>query len=495
VQWFAVPVLALATYGVGRRLGLARPPALWSASLVPIFPVVIVQSWSSFTDLVFASFAVSAVYFTIGALGAELVPLGLAVGLAVGTKLLGPLFAPLFALILVVSQPPRRWLAAGAAAVAGAGVAAIWFLRTQLETGDPVGNGGAGVQSREVAPVVTTFERLSVEIFDLSGAAGRDIWLYGITALALGVAAVALPATGRSRGAGGLIVAAVLVAVAPFAVEVAGKGYARLGLTVGDALGREDLVDQLRDWRPSEVADGAYSWFGPVGAVIALGGVPVAVAEVRRRRLDRTAIVLAASPLLAMGLVSLAIAYQRYQGRYFVATFALCAVVWGGLALRQRWIAAAIAGVAVTTVLLALVNSLGKPPGVGLLRGDPGRSVWSMPRWEQQGILRSTAPERDEVMTMRFVEERVPEDASLGLSLVLNSFTYPYFGRDLARTLTIVEEGVPVPAGIDWLVASPGRELLGCRDAWERERLGPYGWSVWRRTGQEVCATARQLGR
>ena len=63
-----------------------------------------------------------------------------------------------------------------------------------------MGNDGAGIQSREIAPVVTTFQLLTSEIFDLSGAAGRDVWLYPIAAVAL--VAVWLVARIRSGRAG-----------------------------------------------------------------------------------------------------------------------------------------------------------------------------------------------------------------------------------------------------------------------------------------------------
>jgi hypothetical protein len=492
VQWFAVPILALATFGVGRRIGLDRAAALWGAALVPLFPVVLAQSWSAFTDLVFGSFAVAAVYFGIGALGVELVPFGLAVGLAVGTKFLGPILAPLFALILAFAQPVRRWPYIAGAALAGAGIASFWYLRTQLEAGDPVGNSGGGIQSREVAPVVTTFARLSGEIFDLSGAHGRDIWVYAIAAGALAAVGVARWASSRREGTV-ILAAAALIALTPHLVTAVGKGYAEVGVALGEALGRGDLVNELRDWSPSRISDGAYSWFGPVGAVLAVGAVPIAIAENRRGRVGRAAIALAAAPIVAIGLISITIAYQSFQGRYFIAAFALCSAVWGGFALAHRWVGAAIVGLAAVTVLLTFVNSLGKPSGIGLLRGDPGRSVWSLPRWEQQGILRSTPQERDEVMTMRLVEERVRDDAALGVALAFNSFVFPYFGRDLERKLRIVDEGDVLPADIDWVVASPGRALLGCPAAWSRERLGPYGWSAWRRTSPDTCSDPRLL--
>ena len=367
-------MLALATYGVGRRIELDRRSALWGASLVIVFPVVITQSWSAFTDIVFASFAVAAVYFGLGSRHVELLPLALATVLAVGTKPLGPILAPLFLLILALAQPVRRWLPVLGAALAGAAIASLWYLRTQLETGDPVGTGGAGLQSRELAPVVTTFQLLTAEIFDLSGSAGRDVWLYTVAGVALAATAlVARFGFGKRVGAG-VLVAAVLVAAAPHLVSLLGRAHARSGLFVGEQLGRPDLVDQFRGWRPSEVSDGAYSWFGPVGALLAFGAIVVAVVEVRRRRLPRVAIALAAAPIVSVGLISVTVSYQNHQGRYFVSAFALCIATCGGFALRHRWVGATVVGVAGVTVVLALVNSLGKPTGIGVFhrtQGDP----------------------------------------------------------------------------------------------------------------------------
>jgi hypothetical protein len=491
-QWFAVLMLALATYGVGRRIGLERRPALWGASLVPLFPVVLAQSWTSFTDLVFGSFAVSAVYFGIGSLGVELVLLGLAIALAFGTKFLGPIFAPMFVLILALAQPRCLWFRLAAVFLAGAAVASLWYLRTQLEAGDPVGNSGAGLQSREIAPVVTTFTRLSVEVFDLTGAAGRDQWLYTVAAVILGAIALAYFLRG-GRPSFMLGAAAVLVFEVPYIVEGLGRAYAWMGTEVGAALGRADLVEPLRDWHASVVSDGAFSWYGPVGAMLAIFGIPIAVSEIRRRRLSRTAVALAAAPIIAIALVSITITYERYEGRYFVSAFALSATIWGGFALRHRWVGATAVCLAATTAVLTLVNSLGKPSGITVFRGDPGRSVWSMPRWEQQGILRPTTPERDEVMTMRFVDDRVPDDASLGLALAFNSFSFPYFGRELRRTVTLVGEGDPVTADVDWLVAAPEREPVGCRAAWSLDRRGSYGWRVWHRTGPDTCSAVEPL--
>jgi hypothetical protein len=491
-QWLSVFALALATYGIGRRVGLGRRPALWGASLVPTFPVVLTQSWSAFTDIVFGSFAVCAVYFGIGGLGLELVPFGLAVGLGVGTKFLGPIFAPLLAVIVGLAQPLRRWPQLAAAALAGAATAGLWYVRTQLAEGDPAGNSGVGLQPHALAPILTTFQRLTTDVFDLSGAFGANRWIYVLVALVLVVVAVAsLPSQRRAGEC--LLVAAALVAITPWLVDRAGQGWAWVGVETWTRLGRADLVDQLRDWRPTAISDGAYSWFGPIGLFLLLGGIPVAIVGVRRGELRRSSIALGAAPLAALALVSVTIAYQRSEGRYFIAAFALCIAVCGGYALRHRWLGATLVAVSAATVALALVNSLGKPTGLRLLDQDPGRSVWSMAHWEQQGILRSTLAERDEVLTMKFVEERVPSTAAVGIALTGNSFAFPYFGRHLTRRLTIVDEGDTLPRDVEWIVASPGRTLVGCRDAWRRERLGAYGWSVWRRIGADTCSSTGRL--
>jgi 4-amino-4-deoxy-L-arabinose transferase-like glycosyltransferase len=491
-QWAAVWMLAAGTFGVARRIGLKPPAALWSAALVPTLPVVLAQSWSAFTDVVFASFAVSAVYFGIGALGLELLPFALAVGLATGTKYLGPIFAPLFAVILGVAQPRRRWLQLAGAALAGTAVAGAWYARTQIEHGDPAGNNGVGLQSHDVASVITTFQRMTVEVLDLSGASERGVWVYSLAAL-VALVVGGLLALRRDPSARPVLLSAAIVAGAPFVVREVARAWAAIGVHIGRGLGRADLVDQLRSWHASTAADGAFSWFGPVGALLVVAAVPIAVVEVRRRQVARTAIVLAAAPLVAIALLSLIVSYQRYQGRYFISAFALCAATFGGYALTRRWLGTAVVGVAAVTALLTFVNAMGKPTGITVLGENASDSVWSMPRWEQQGILRSTPAERDEVRTMRFVEEHVPGDASLGIALVGNSFAEPYFGGHFERPLTIVDEGDVLPGDLAWVVASPGRTLVGCTSSWAQAQHGAYGWSVWRRIRPDTCSSTGRL--
>jgi hypothetical protein len=297
----------------------------------------------------------------------------------------------------------------------------------------------------------------------------------------------------RDRRAPGLLVAAAALAAAPFVVREIARVWATSGVHIGSLLGRSDLVDQLRNWHASTAADGSVSWFGPVGALIAIAAVPMAVNEVKRGRVARSAIALAAAPLIAVGLFSLVVTYQRYEGRYFTAAFALCAATFGGHALTRRWLGTVVVGIAAVTALLTLVNAMGKPTGITILGEGASDRVWSMPRWQQQGILRPTPPERDEVATLRFVEERVPTDSRLGIALVENSYAEPYFGPRFSRELTIVDVGDTVSSDLEWVVAAPGRVLSGCPASWRRERRGTYGWTVWRRIAPDSCASPTRL--
>ena len=199
------------------------------------------------------------------------------------------------------------------------------------------------------------------------------------------------------------------------------------------------------------------------------------------------ALVLAAAPAIAMLCLALTVIYLHYQGRYFISGVALSASVWGVL-LRRPSLGIAVTTASVVTAGLCLVNSLGKPPGFDLIHTDPRPSVWSMPRWEQQGLLRWSPKERDEINTMRFVEHHIPLDASVGLALRENDFGFPYFGPDLTRHITIVDAGDALPPEIRWLVAGPGRTVDTCSGAWRRSWRTPSGWRVFRRLApQERC--------
>jgi hypothetical protein len=191
----------------------------------------------------------------------------------------------------------------------------------------------------------------------------------------------------------------------------------------------------------------------------------------RRGSLPALAIVLASAPLVWLLLFSLSITYDVWQGRFFAYPVALSAALWG-LVLRIRPAAWAAVAVGATTVTLALVNSLEKPSGVELFADRETPSIWGMDRWEQQSLGRPSV-----VPVPQFLEERIPEDASVALALGEDDFGYPAFGPQLERTVILVSRS-ELPAA-EWLITSPlGPEVdLTC---W-RVRAVSAGGSVFER--------------
>jgi hypothetical protein len=98
-------------------------------------------------------------------------------------------------------------------------------------------------------------------------------------------------------------------------------------------------------------------------------------------------------------------------------------------------------------------------------------------------IAAPTAPLLEDAAVERFVENRVPRDASIGLALRPGEAAYPYFAS-LSRTVSLIAYGAKPPARVSWLVVSPARvrELaprLG--GDWRVALAVPSGWRVVRR--------------
>ena len=477
-QFMSVFALVLGAAGIGARMGLSRRDAMFGALLLPFVPVVLVQSWTGFTDLVFASFLVAATYFSLGSRRAELIPFGLAVGLALGTKFLGPLLLPLVALVVVSAQPVRRLLGFALAGVAGGVLGGVWYVGNIVNAnGASGGVDRSGFQTLTWRGVFGSLNRYVTELFDLSGASGRGVLLYLLAGI--GLAVVGALRHRRRRVGATLVGAGLLVATLPLWIAA---GH-RCLTAVSEVLWRLGRTPGLEVWFDRSTlqtkSDGALSWFGPVAATMVIATIPLAIRVVRRRELPGSALVLALAPALAMVSVSLTIIYLHYQGRYFTSAVALSASLWG---LTARWgaVRVGLASASIVTAVLCLVNSLGKPTGIELLGGEARAAVWSMPRWQQQGLLRPSPPERSEIDTLRYVERAVPEDAHLGLALRENDFGFPYFGRGLERTIEVVDVGDAIASETEWLVAAPGRETRLCASQW-RLAYVRGGWRIFHR--------------
>ena len=284
------------------------------------------------------------------------------------------------------------------------------------------------------------------------------------------------------RGARAVAIGAVaaLVAVAPVLTPDVRRYLDQAYQDLWDALGRSDLAAEVgRDITRSA---SNVTWYGPLGALLLTAGIVVAVVAARRGAIPWLGALFALAPLYWIVALSALLFYQDAAGRFLMAPVALAGATWG-LAARVRPLAWGLAGIAVTAVALAVLNDTKRPSGVPLLERPAPASYWSAPRWRAQG---------DEVHApalIRFVDERVPENARAAVAITASDPGYVFFGPRLDRRLDLLGRGAVDAPKATWAFVSPsGRSALAPRlcGAWQRLAATPDRWAVYRRV-RERC--------
>jgi hypothetical protein len=473
-QFMATFALALAVYGLARRVGIERREALLSGLLVPMLAVVAMQAVTAYNDVVFASFLVCSAVFALGRGRAEWLALVLAVALAVGTKFTGLLLIPLIGLIVAVAHPPRRWLGPTSALVLGTVAGSGWYVVNLARTGDLTGGiADAGNQTPELTPtaVIVRIQQLALDAFDVSGSLGT--WRFAYLAAGVAVALWGFRARRSRVGISAAQFAAIGVGIVMLPIAVT---TARVGLRSGvermwNAVGDEAAAASATSAPISFVADGSDSWFGPLFVPLAIAALAAAIIGLRRRALPPVTVVLAAAPFLAILVFALTIVYDPWRGRFLIAPAAMSVATWG-LITRTRWVALiAAVGASVTVVSCAAVWQL-KPSGIGYTTF----------------LHLGSADDRGEHTTIRFLEQQVPADAAIALRLRWNDFRFPSFGPDLGRTVHLIGPGEQLPTDAEWAVVAPRLAAVRCFEAWEVRHRGEHGWRVLRRVASDaVC--------
>ncbi len=181
---------------------------------------------------------------------------------------------------------------------------------------------------------------------------------------------------------------------------------------------------------------------------------------------------LATAPIIFALVLSIAIEYDPFRGRFFIFAMALAASTWG-LALPHRWLAWGAAAIALVTVPLSFVHSTEKPLNHSIFERGTNSSVWGTSRESVQTWLRQDG-------TAELVEffAREPLQGRVGLRVRADDWIYPYSGRTLGRDLAFVPGG-PIDPTLNWLVVNPEDERApGAR--WSLVLRTDDGWRVYR---------------
>jgi hypothetical protein len=481
-QLLSALVLAVGAAGISRRIGFGRREALFGGLLVLTLPVIALQAGTAMSDLVVAAFLLAAALFLID--GSRVSPwlAGIAVALAVDVKLTTPIALPFLLGLAWFARPATLRNARLVAVVAGAAIGAFWYVVNFAETG-LWDNHIASEYSvdRGLAPVAARVMRIGIEFVDLSGATGRDRWLYGVAALVVVVVAAVGFLRVRTRAtlvAGGIaaVVAAVPLLLVPFEHRLI-----RVYFRFWDALRYPDLanLDSGRDFTKSA---SNFSWYGPLGSVLLVSAAVLVILEVRRRRLDRTALVSVIAPVYWLVAFAGLLFYQDWIGRFFAFPIALAAATWG-IVFRWRPVAWGVVAIAGTTLFLSLANDAKRPSGLPLLEGGKPRSIWNTPRWT------GVALRDDYDEPIRYLDRQIPDSADVGLAITPSEPVYPFFGRGLDRHVRFVyERDRDAPKGVNWVFVRPDHPSALCAEAWSVELRTKDGWRIMHRNGARTCS-------
>ena len=485
VQFTSLLAAALAIVGVARRFG-ARPDAAVFAGLsFVLFPVVLLQAPTALNDLALVAPLTAATYFALGTTRADLALMALTLALAVGTKFTALLVLPLLVLVVFVFHPPRRWARLALAGASGVALGSFWYLLNLYETGSL--DGGVAevfVQTpdRVLGQTIKRAAAYGFGFLDLSGAEGRDRYLFPFAGAALALAAIAV---GRRRGRRSTVpyaIGAVCVAATPWVVEAVYRAADRAYFEVALTIDRPWLTGNLNGDAPRTAASTLASWYGPAFLALALAAAPLVVRAVRSRALSAAAVPALAAPFLFVPILAYAVSHDPIRGRFFAFPVALAAATFA-VVVNARAVAWTSAALLTLTAALSLVHYEMRPVGVSLLEPVESRALWGVERWEAQAA--KARPEHDGPVAFRFFAERLPPDATVAVAAVRDTYLYPIFDARGRRTVLFVDSG-GVPAEAGWLVVAPTRLAPDC-PSWKPLLETPHGWIVLRRPGTAPC--------
>ena len=437
VQASAFVALAVGVIGVARGLGLSRREALLGALLVATLPVIALQASTAQNDLVVAAFLVAAVALLLDTGRGAPWLAGGATALAVGTKVTAVFGIPILLVVAFLAASTRRGQRLTCVLV-GAAAGAYWYVVNWVEAG----SWDAGFPYERVEPgiaaAVARGLRSAIQLVELPGAAGRDRWLYLVAAAVLLVGLAFAYRRRSATAALGSAAGAALLAALPVLTPDVRRYVDEAYLELWRAVGRDDLAVTVgRDITRSA---SNVTWYGPLGALLVVAGIVLAVIAARRGIVPWLGAVLTLTPVYWIAAMSGVLFYQDAAGRFLMAPIALAGATWG-LVGRRRPVAWGLAGIAVTALALAVLNDSKRPSGLPLLERPAPASYWTTPRW------RAVGSEVHVPDLIRFVDEQVPDDARIALAITASDPGYVLLGPRLRRFDLLLRAGIGRPRG------------------------------------------------
>jgi hypothetical protein len=502
-QLAAYAALVLCVARLGRHVGLGAPEAIFGALAFATLPVVVLQSSAPLNDLVVASFLLIAAVFALRAGRVSLVLFALALGLALGTKFTAVLALPTLAFVIAVGQPLRRWLALALAGLGGLALGSVWYAFNLVETGSLDGGLAESGDQRiahSVSAVVPNAMQLALDFVDMSGAMEPHSRLFLVAAgVLLGLGLFHLRRSMRDALA--FILAAVATGGVLLATHVEAFGQRSLDKAWA-VLGKPELAPFDSYLELNVTADPVESWYGPLGALIVVGGLAVVTVLWLRGHAPTLAVALAVAPWMFLLTLAATVVWDPFRGRFLVFGIAMAAATWGML-LRFPVVRLTTAAVGATALVLTLANYLGKPSGLAEIWPQDEihvvtvNAIWGAARPDAQARLR---PEQGEESVYRYLEHNVPADAHIAVAPRENDFLSPYFGPRLSHHVSLASRTRAVSEDAEWLVLAPAADARRCRAAWRRVRTFGSGWRIERRVNPgcrvaELGAPALAIGR
>ena len=444
-QWLAVVACMLAIMGISRILGAAKVHAVLNALLFASFPIVIMQSSTTQTDMVVAALVAGGVFFLLRALGggekADMLLSGMSIGLALGSKQTAFFVLPgvgiLWLLVLIKRREKAHkvfmtWMI----------FLVLFFLLFGCLTyainlayfGAPFGPPGSVGENM-----------LDVEV----GEMGEMLLINGLRNFYSSIDPVGIPSPYKEY----------TVKLKAYVLQPLLERFG-IHLESGDFLSPYRQFSYLKVPNPTEDE----AWFGMLGFGLLASGIVINLWRGMRRK----------EPL-RLGLVGIAMSYflsilffrpgwDPYQGRYFLSIVAIISPLIC-LPLSDSVVSkgtrAFIIGLAMVLTINTHFHNLGKP-----IHGP--ETVWQMDRIDKMSVQNRSY--RD---FLRAVYIHIPPNLPLGLCIDSGLWDYPLFEDGFTRRVIPIEPKTLINDE-EWLKARSIRYILVNTNATLWESFPPY---------------------